>query len=271
MTFRPHIAPDHKRLRFDITYCGTPWQGWQSLPSGQTIQDQLQRALHKSVGIDAVIHGSGRTDAGVHALHQVAHVDVPNSFKMELQAWKYAMNACLPKTISLIDVTEVTVDFHARFSAINKTYEYRIWRPRWLDPFLADRVCHVYGKLNLDSINTCMERIVGTHNFVRLSANRGNIPEVERRKNPTLTTRTIYDTAVNDEGDLLTLRFCGQGFLYKMIRMIVGSILYVAKERESQDWFNQLLDNSQGLQTTQMAAAGGLYLKKVTYPQHITT
>jgi tRNA pseudouridine38-40 synthase len=259
-------APGFKRLRFTIAYCGTPWRGWQSQEGGGGVQDEINTAIRKATRIVTHVQGSGRTDAGVHALAQTAHCDVPDTVRMSGEAWAHALNACLPLTIRILNVAECPPLFHARFDAIGKTYRYRIWRPRMLSPFEADRAWHVYGPLDLDAVRWCCQKLVGTHNFVRLSANRGDMPETERRQRTEKTTRTIHRAELREEGDLLTLEFSGDGFLYKMVRLIVGSLMHVARAREPKEWFASLLTDPLGPQSNQTAPACGLYLVGVNYP-----
>lgn len=261
-------APGWKRMRFTISYCGTPWKGWQSQDGGGGIQDEMNAAILKAVRIETRVQGSGRTDAGVHALAQVAHGDVPVSVGMHGEAWASALNACLPRTIRVTKAEEVQPLFHARFDAIGKVYRYRIWRPRLLSPFEADLAWHLYGPLDMMALRKCCEMLLGTHNFIRLSANRGDMPEVERRRLPQKTTRTIHRAEVRELGEeVLELEFEGDGFLYKMVRLIVGSLIQVARGRETVAWFESLLRDPSGMQTNQMAPAGGLYLVRVLYPE----
>jgi tRNA pseudouridine38-40 synthase len=258
--------PGFKRLRFTIAYCGTPWRGWQSLEGGRTVTDELNASIRKATNIDTRMHGSGRTDAGVHALAQTAHCDVPETVRMTTESWAHALNACLPLTIRILNVEECPPAFHARFDAIGKTYRYRIWRPRTLSPFEADRFWHVYGPLDLEAVRWCCDKLVGTHNFVRLSANRGDMPETERRLRIDKTTRTIHRAEMREAGDVLELEFSGDGFLYKMVRLIVGSLMHVARGREPKEWFAHLLTDPTGMQSNQTAPACGLYLVGVEYP-----
>jgi len=262
---RQGAAPGFKRLRFTIAYCGTPWKGWQSQAGGSGVQDQLEAAIRRAVRLKARVHGSGRTDAGVHALAQIAHVDVPESLGMSDEIWIKAINACLPSTIRLIKVDEVSPRFHARFDAIGKIYRYRIWRQPLLSPFEADRAWHLHGPLDLGALRECFAMLIGTHNFIRLSANRGDISEVERRQLPEKTTRTIRRAEVWETADVLELEFQGDGFLYKMVRLIVGSLMQVARGREPVSWFAGLLHDPHGMQSNQTAPAGGLYLVQVQY------
>jgi|688.fasta_scaffold79548_3 tRNA pseudouridine38-40 synthase len=259
------LAPGMKRLRLTVAYCGTPWRGWQSLSGGRTVQDELNASIRKSTGIITHVHGSGRTDAGVHALAQVAHVDVPETVSMTPDAWVSAMNACLPLTIRVTRAEAAGPEFHSRFEAIGKTYRYRIWRPTLMSPFESDRAWHVYGPLDTDAIRECARMLVGTHNFVRLSANRGDMPETERRRLVGKTTRTLHRVDVHETDELLEIEFEGEGFLYKMVRFMVGSLVQVGRGRSSKAWFAELLSSAEGLQSNQQAPACGLYLVGVRY------
>lgn len=257
--------PGHRRLRLVISYCGTSWRGWQSLAGGNTIQDELNAAVLKAVRVETMVQGSGRTDAGVHALAQVGHMDVPETLRMSDEAWVKALNACLPLTIRILSVEAADRTFHSRFDARGKVYRYRIWRQPQLSPFEAERAHHVHGDLDLEALRTCLNALVGTHNFVRLSANRGDMPEIQRRAMPEKTTRTIYRAEMREVGDTLELEFEGDGFLYKMVRLIVGSLIMVARRRAKAEWFLNFLLNEDAPQSNQTAPACGLYLVKVLY------
>lgn len=265
----PPAPPGRRRLRLTVAYCGTGWRGWQSLVGGGTIQDELTAAVLKATRLQTTVHGSGRTDAGVHALAQTAHMDVPDDLRMSHAAWCKALNACLPATIRVTRVEDAAPDFHARFDACGKIYRYRLWRPEMLDPFESDRAWHVYGPLDLAAMRRCADRLVGTHNFVRLSANRGDMWETERRKQPDKTTRTLKRADLTEKGDLVELEFEGDGFLYRMVRLIVGSLVQVGRGRASEAWFADLLATHEGLQSNQMAPACGLYLVSVAYPEPV--
>jgi len=259
------IGDDKRRLKLTIAYDGQPWQGWQSQPNGLSIQDQVQNALAVVAKQPLIIEGSGRTDAGVHALAQIAHCDVPASLRMEPHNWVRALNAVLPPSIRIQACEVAAPDFHARFQAQGKIYRYRIWRADVMSPFEAKRAWHVYGALDMDLLKRCCQRLIGTHNFARLSANRGELSEALRRADPRLTTRTIERVDIIESDNVLTLEFEGSGFLYKMVRMITGSLLQVARGRDSEAWFADLLNNPAGLKTNQCALPDGLYLVQVKY------
>ncbi len=256
---------DMRRLRLTIAYDGRPWLGWQSQPGGQTVQDKLSAALTTITRQSLSVEGSGRTDSGVHALAQVAHCDVPAHLRMDCHNWVRALNANLPASIRVTHCEFAAPDFHARFHAQGKIYRYRIWRPGVMNPFEVGRAWHVYGDLDIAALRRCADMLVGTHNFVRLSANRGDIPEHARRTDPEVTTRTIHRVSVTEEGDLLVFEIEGGGFLYKMVRMITGSLVHVARNRDSEAWFADLLHNPAGEKSSQCALADGLYLVRVKY------
>ncbi len=253
------------RLKLTLAYDGRPWKGWQSQPGGETVQDQIESAFRDLTGQSVSVQGSGRTDTGVHARGQVAHVDVPDTMQLAPDAWVRAINVRLPHSIRLLSVVDAPPEFHARFSAIGKTYEYRIWRPDVMSPFEDGRAWHLFGALNTSVLRDGAAHYCGTHNFARLSANRGDMSEDERRENAEGLTRTITRADVHDEGDILRLFFEGDGFMYKMVRMMVGSLIHVARGREPLSWLRDLIENPAGEKTKHTAPADGLYLVRVAY------
>jgi tRNA pseudouridine38-40 synthase len=246
-----------------LAYCGTPWLGWQSQPEGRTVQDEIESAIQRLVKKPLRIQGASRTDAGVHALGQLAHVDVPESITLPVSAWMDGLNALLPDTIRVLSVDRAPEGFDACGSTIGKTYLYRIWRARDMNVFEADRAWHVYGALDMEMMRTAARLLVGTHNFVRLSANRGDRSEEERRDDVSGSTRTIRRVELREKGAVLEIEIEGDAFLYRMVRMIVGSLVQVARGRATLEWFTELLETPSGLQSHQTAPAGGLYLVEV--------
>jgi tRNA pseudouridine38-40 synthase len=254
--------PD-QRFKMTIAYCGTPWLGWQSQSEGRTVQDEIESATHRLVKHPLRIQGASRTDAGVHALGQLAHVDVPESITLPVSAWMDGLNALLPDTIRVLSVDRAPEGFDACGSTKGKTYLYRIWRARDMNVFEADRAWHVYGALDMEMMRTAARLLVGTHNFVRLSANRGDRSEEERRDDVSGSTRTIRRVELREKGAVLEIEIEGDAFLYRMVRMIVGSLVQVARGRATLEWFTELLETPSGLQSHQTAPAGGLYLVEV--------
>jgi tRNA pseudouridine38-40 synthase len=255
------------RLQLTVAYNGAPWQGWQSQPGAVGVQDQVERALRLITGQPTHVHGSGRTDARVHALAQSAHCDVPQHLAhLQPQQWARAINTHLPSSIRILASQSVPQDFHARFHATGKTYLYRIHRADVLPPLEVDRAWHIYGPLELDLLRSTAQHFVGRHNFARLSANRGDMTEAQRRSDPTATTRSIYSAEVSTKGQLIYIRFHGQGFLYKMVRLMVGAMVQVARRKAPESWLQDLVADPSGDKNPHCAPPEGLYLVSVDYP-----
>lgn len=246
-----------RRLRMTVAYDGRPFHGWQSQANGNTVQDRLERALSiLSQGRRITVHGSGRTDAGVHAHGQVAHADVDANPSHSPARWCAAINAHLPAEIRVRAARFVSERFHARFSATGKIYRYRIWNAAVLDPFEHGRGWHVAGELDLDILRQTATSLVGTHDFAAFAANRGHRGES--------TVRTVHQISLRQRASLLTLEFEGSGFLYKMVRLMTGSLVRCAQGRASPDWIAALLAGKVG-KTNFAAPAEGLYLLRVLY------
>ncbi len=247
------------RLRLTLAYDGGPFAGWQSQASGNAVQDHLEKAfIHLCGGGQRiVVHGSGRTDAGVHALGQVAHADVPDLARHSPARWLGALNAHLPPQIRVLTVRLASQAFHARFSVTGKIYRYRIWNSAVLGPFELGRAWHLPGPLDDAVLAESARLLVGTHDFAAFSANRGS-PAGN-------TVRTISRVTVRRRSDLLILEYQGDGFLYKMVRLLTGSLIRCAQGRAPMDgWIAKLLSGTVG-KTSFAAPADGLYLRRVLY------
>jgi tRNA pseudouridine38-40 synthase len=239
-----------------VAYDGKGFAGWQSQSHRNTIQDHIERAFERIGGKPVRVHGAGRTDAGVHALAQCAHFDLTDDH-FPATRWTQALNALLPPAIRVLRCRYVSEDFHARLSAKGKLYRYRIWAGPVLPPFEYGRAWHVARPLDLDVLKAAAKHFVGAHDFASFAANRG-----KREKN---TIRTIYCVRVRRNGPCVTLDFDGDGFLYKMIRLIVGSLVKCALVKlRVEDLTDQLACAQAG--TPRLAApAEGLFLVRVRY------
>jgi tRNA pseudouridine38-40 synthase len=246
------------RLKLLIAYDGRSFRGWQSQAGGDTVQDRLEQAFMRVCGHRIVVHGSGRTDAGVHALGQVAHVDVPRDF-IPPAKWQAALHANLPHEIRVLKVSRAAADFHARFDASGKTYVYRIWNGPFLHPMEIGRAWHVPGALDLAILRACIRKLTGTHDFAGFAANRTSGSPSDD------TIRTIREIHLARRGALLTLRFTGDGFLYKMVRLITGTLIRCALHRAKPPFIDELLAGKGNLKTHFQAPAEGLYLTRVFY------
>ena len=254
-----HGAVALERLKLIVAYDGGPFAGWQSQARGGGIQDHLETALTKMAGRTVRVHGSGRTDAGVHALGQVAHADVPKG-KHAPKTWLAALNANLPPEIRVLRIARVQSGrdgFHARYTATGKRYEYRVWNDAWLHPLMIGRAWHVPQPIDLARLREAAAQLTGRHDFAAFAANRG-------QEEPD-TVRTLTQVKVSRRGPLIVLRFEGTGFLYKMVRLLTGTLVRIGQGKAEVALISELL-SAKGVRKTQFAApAEGLYLAKVFY------
>ena len=244
------------RLKLVIAYNGASFAGWQSQSHGNTIQDHLEAALKRIAGEKVRVHGAGRTDTGVHALGQCAHIDV-NPRRLPPEKWAAALNASLPPAIRVLRCARVAEDFHARFSAKGKTYRYRIWMGTVLPPFEYERAWHLVQPLDFATLHKAAQTFAGTHDFAAFAANRGR-PQTD-------TVRTINRVGVRRSGPRVTLEFEGDGFLYKMVRMMVGSLVQCGQGKLAAAELRERLKNQRPSAGRLVAPAAGLYLLRVRY------
>lgn len=246
-----------ERLKLLIAYDGRAFRGWQSQASNDSVQDHLERAAARVCGVErVVVHGSGRTDAGVHALGQTAHIEVPRG-RHAPRVWLAALNANLPPEVRILRVSRAPADFHARFSAKGKVYAYRIWNDPVFHPLEIGRAWHVPTALDPSLLQAATKALTGTHDFAGFAANRGY---VERD-----TVRTIHEIRISRRGPVVTLRFTGNGFLYRMVRLLTGSIVRVAQGKAPVAWLEGLLAQKEPTKSSFAAPADGLYLVRVIY------
>ena len=245
-----------RRLKLIVAYDGAPFAGWQSQSHRNTVQDNLERAFERVTGGGARVHGAGRTDAGVHALAQCAHVDVPNK-SLSADRWIKALNALLPSAIRVLRCRYVSKDFHGRLSAKGKIYRYRIWNASVLPPFEYRLAWHIAQPLDLKILKSAARHFVGTHDFASFAANRG--------KSERSTIRTINSVRVRQKGPCVTIEFDGDGFLYKMVRLIVGALVKCAFGKMRIEEVVSRLDSGKVRSARFAAPAEGLYLVRVRY------
>jgi len=243
------------RLKLIVAYDGAPFAGWQSQSHRNTVQDYLERAFERVTGRAERIHGAGRTDAGVHALAQCAHLDVLKFLPAD--RWIKALNALLPPGIRVLRCRYVSQDFHSRLSAKGKIYRYRIWTAPILPPFAYSRAWHIARPLDLKILKSAAKHFVGTHDFAGFAANRGK-PE-------RTTVRTINSVRVRKKGPCVTIEFDGDGFLYKMVRLMVGALVKCALGKmRIEEIISRLYSGKVGFGRF-VAPAEGLYLVRVRY------
>lgn len=251
------------RLKLTIAYDGRPYSGWQSQACGNTVQDTICRALEEVAKQPVRLQGSGRTDSGVHALGQIAHFDPPPEISMNPFNWVPALNCKLPATIRIMACEEVAADFHSRFSAIGKIYQYVICTDPVLPPLKAGLAWHLPRLLDVGVLEQALALLVGRHDFHAFAAYRGNeMPDMD-------WFRTIHRAEVETLVDGYRITFAGDGFLYRMVRLLTGAAVHAAQGRIRIDELAALLDQPPGLplgKAPNCAPADGLFLQEVIYP-----
>jgi tRNA pseudouridine38-40 synthase len=235
------------RILLTLQYLGTRYGGWQLQANVVTVQAELEVALAQTYGEAIRVHGAGRTDAGVHAFAQRAHADVP--FAIPPRGLVLGLNQILPPDIRVTAAENVADDFHARFAAKKKTYEYRIWNAPVADVFAAETHAHVAAPiLDADKLHAVAQQLVGTHDFAKFTVAD---PEVSS------TIRTIDAIEVRREGDVIRITVTADGFLRSMVRRIAGSLIEVGRGRlRSDDLFAV---------ARWTAPARGLVLREIRY------
>ncbi|MFL6518824.1 MAG: tRNA pseudouridine(38-40) synthase TruA [Chthoniobacterales bacterium] len=246
------------RLKLIVAYDGAPFSGWQSQPNRNGIQDHLEKAFEQICSCSVRVHGAGRTDAGVHALAQCAHVDLPVR-RYGTDRWRAALNGVLPPAIRIMDCRFVSESFHARFSAKKKIYRYRVWNGEVLPPLENGRAWHVRDAIDYEIVAASATLLIGQHDFASFAANRG-VRIVH-------TVRKLYAVRVRKSGPLLTFEFEGDGFLYKMVRMIMGALIQVGVGKASFHHIQSRLAHPRRaiMRERNVAPACGLFLFRVRY------
>lgn len=244
-----------QRYKCIISYDGSGFSGYQVQPNKRTVQLELEAVLakmHKATPVK--VSGSGRTDAGVHALGQVIHFDSP--LPIGEDRWEIALNSMLPEDISVHSVEKVADDFHSRFAAKGKEYRYRLHLSAKRDPFQRKFAYHYPYPLNLEAMKEASKYFLGTHDFTSFCSAK---TEVEDK------VRTIQAIDFLLDGDQLTIRFVGNGFLYNMVRILVGTILEVGAGDRLPEDIPAILEKKDRRLAGKTAPAHGLYLWEVFY------
>ncbi len=245
------------RYKCIIAYDGTAFAGYQVQPEKRTVQSELEAALGKMhKGEKVKVTASGRTDAGVHAKGQAIHFNSPNVFPAE--NWQKALNALLPSDIVILDVKQVSDTFHARFDPVGKEYRYVITRVPWRDPFKRNYAYHYPYPLDVEAMREAVSYLVGTHDFTSFCATNTNVVD---------KVRTIHKIELVEDGASLMFRFVGTGFLYNMVRILVGTLLEVGSGKRKSCDMQHILAKQDRQAAGKTAPGHGLYLWEVYYPE----
>lgn len=245
------------RYKAIIAYDGTNFNGFQTQPNGRTVQEEFEKTLKKiNNGKTITIFGSGRTDAGVHAAGQVVHFDYPQT--RDLEKMRFALDTQTPEDIAVKRVEIVPEDFHARYHVIEKTYQFRvdIGKPR--SPFKRFYASYFPYPIDAEKIRRALSDLLGTHDFTSFCASGTEIED---------KVRTIHEASleVNEAGDELIFTFRGDGFLYKMIRILVGTLLKIGNGRMDETKIPEILAAKDRNLAGPTAHPEGLYLVEVNY------
>jgi tRNA pseudouridine38-40 synthase len=246
-----------RRLRFEVAYDGTEFNGWQVQPGLPTIQGILEQIISDMEGKPVHVAGSGRTDAGVHALAQVAAVTLENLIPPE--NFRRAVNRLLPSAIRIGSVVEAPLNFHPRFDARRKTYEYRLYRGEVCPPFVRRYVYHHPYPLDESAMHSAAPLFVGEHDFSAFAAS-DNRDALARSK-----VRTIFYSSLTRQDELLVYRVTGSGFLKHMVRNIVGVLLEIGKGNLTHNDLLARFVSGCGIPAGPSVAASGLFLISVLY------
>ena len=254
-----------RNLRLILSYDGAEFAGWQVQPGRSTAQGALASAIGRLSGENILPQGSGRTDAGVHALAQVASFTTASEIPAE--NWMRALNDILPASIRVLEVTEAVPDFHARKSARAKTYRYRMHRGAICPPFLARYVWHYPYPLDESAMVAAAGVVVGEHDFTSFAAvDPERVERMAASENVTTTNvRTIFSSTWTRAGDELIYTVRGSGFLHHMVRNLIGTFVLLGKGTVRLEDLRRILEARQRAAAGPTAPASGLYLVEVEY------
>jgi tRNA pseudouridine38-40 synthase len=246
------------KFKLVIAYDGTAYQGWQVQKIGTGVQEKIEAAFGQMFPSVKRIHSSSRTDTGVHALGMVAHVEIPRAeFKMPVARLALALNAFLPDDIRVLSAVRVPEKFHARFNATGKQYRYFVWNHPVMNPLLQNRAWHFPMKLDLAKMRAAAKLFIGEHDFKSFAATRS----YEMASN----VRTLTRCDLKKSGAQLTFVIEGDGFLYKMCRGIVGTLVQVGQGKIPLTRVADILASRDRRAAGMTAPAHGLVLWKVFY------
>ena len=242
-----------RNIKITIQYNGKNYCGWQKQNNSPGIQGTIEKAIFDITREEVKITGSGRTDAGVHALGQVANFKINSQIPVD--RIPNALNAKLPKDISIVKAEEVDEDFHSRYSAKKKTYRYQVYNSLYRSPIYADISYPVKYDLDIDKMKKEAKSLIGTYDFKGFMSSGSSVTD---------TVRTIYNIEVSKSEDLIIIEIEGNGFLYNMVRIIAGTLVDIGRGRITEK-MSTIIESKSRSMAGHTAPAHGLFLKKVDY------
>lgn len=246
--------PVKRRIKLLISYDGTNYCGWQIQINGITVEEVINRELSRLLGEEIAVIGASRTDSGVHALGNVAVFDTFSRIPPEKMC--FALNQRLPEDIRIQDSMEVPLDFHPRYCNSTKTYEYRILNRRFDNPTMRLYTHFVYMPLDVEKMKAAATYLVGEHDFKSFCSARTQVTD---------TVRTVYTLEIFKENDIISIRISGNGFLYNMVRIIVGTLIKVGLGVYPPEHVKEILEAKDRNVAGPKAPAKGLTLIEIEY------
>ncbi len=243
-----------RNLLLRLMYDGASYHGWQVQPNGITVQEALQNAIEQIFGVRENVTGCSRTDAGVHANDFCCNIRTENN--IDCYRLQGALNAVLPDDICVKSVCEVPSDFHARYNCVTKQYIYRVWNAGYKNPFLTDRAWHYKNKLDEEFLNEQAQAYIGTHDFKAFCSAGSTVED---------TVRTVKSFSVTRDGEEVIFTVEADGFLYNMVRIMVGSLIEISENKIEKDKLNDIIEGKDRALAGRTAPPQGLYLNKVNY------
>ena len=245
-----------RNVALQLMYVGTAYHGWQIQKNAVSVEETLEKCLEQVVGHPVKCTGAGRTDAGVHALTYVANFRT--SSRIPLDRLPLAVNTRLPDDIVVVRAVEVSEDFNAISSCIKKEYTYRIYNSRVRNAFLVDRVWFYPKHLDETVMQAAAQGFVGTHDFAAVRSVGTDVRS---------TVRTVYYFDVERQGAMIQCRVCANGFLYNMVRAMVGTIIYAAEGKFPPEAVSHILEGKCRTEAGPTAPPGGLYMSRLWYDE----
>ncbi len=247
-----------RNLLLRIMYDGASFHGWQVQPDSITVQETLQDAIERILGVRENVVGCSRTDAGVHANDFCCNIRTEN--EIDCYRLQGALNAVLPDSVSVKSVEEVSVGFHARYDCVTKQYVYRVWNASYKNPFLTSYAWHYKNKIDETLLNEQAQYFVGTHDFKAFCSSGSSVEE---------TVRTVKSFSVERDGEEVRFTVEADGFLYNMVRIMVGSLIEISENKIEKDKLSDIIDSKDRKCAGRTAPPQGLYLNKVNYGEDL--
>ena len=245
------------RYKATISYDGTLFSGFQRQPNARSIQEELEKTLLRlNSGTPVTVHGAGRTDAGVHAYGQVIHFDLPQ--ERDPEKLRFGLDTQCPDDIDVVSIELVSEEFHARYNKHSKTYEFLVDAGRPKNPMMRNYATHYPYPLDVEKMQAAIQKLEGTHDFTGFTASGTSVEDKVR----TITEARLVEDA---EHHRLVFTFSGNGFLYKQIRNMVGTLLKIGNDRMPIEQIDLILEKKDRNLAGPTAAPNGLYLKEIRY------